>query len=233
MKLILAWVFVATALGWGVYRTAIASRPLFQQAAPAPPPAARPPVVLEKAPPAPPETDIDESLLPQERKEAEEIMRKLALINLSLLNFAVCTDDYYPKGQTANEALRHIYIEGGMNADAEQIFIFSGLGIPEHKADGNFGTEANGFAEALAPGECDVSYNSGQKFVVSDIPLVWYQTKAPSGMHYLMCVRIGGKPGIYESKTGKFPDPDHNDGREVLSPENGVDPARVLHPEVK
>ena len=52
-------------------------------------------------------------------------------------------------------------------------------------------------------------------------------------MHYLICLRIGENVQTYESTTGKFPDPTHDDGREVLSPENGVDPARVLLPEVK
>ena len=128
--------------------------------------------------------------------------------------------------------MRQLFIKGLV--DDERLFVFKGLGIPEHKPDGNIGTFKNGYAEAMGPGECDVSYNSDLNADVSEttIPLVWYQTKAPSGMHYLICVRIGGNAQVYESKTGKFPDPDHDDGREVLSPENGVDPARVLHPEV-
>ena len=32
MKLILAWLFVISALGWGVYRSAVKAAPLFQQA---------------------------------------------------------------------------------------------------------------------------------------------------------------------------------------------------------
>jgi hypothetical protein len=33
MKLILAWLFVISALGWGVYRSAVKSAPLFKQTA--------------------------------------------------------------------------------------------------------------------------------------------------------------------------------------------------------
>ncbi len=32
IKLILSWVFVISALGWGVYRSAVKAAPLFQQA---------------------------------------------------------------------------------------------------------------------------------------------------------------------------------------------------------
>lgn len=32
MKLILVWLFVISALGWGVYRSAIKAAPLFHQA---------------------------------------------------------------------------------------------------------------------------------------------------------------------------------------------------------
>ena len=213
---------------------------------PAEPAPVRPPVVLEKAPPAPPGSPpipppppapprvpvIDESLLPQEMEEAKAIMRQAYQMHQACFAYAQSNDQQFPEGQTANEAMRELFIKGLV--DDERLFVFSGLGIPEHQPDQVRGSRANGFAEALAPGECDVSYNSGMTSDRDNAnnPLLWYQTKAPSGMHYLVLVRISGSVQVHESRTGKFPDPERKDGREILSPENGVDPARVLLPEV-
>ena len=209
-------------------------------------PAPRPPVVLEKAPPAPPgsppipppppahppEPVIDESLLPQEREEAERIMKNVYQMHQALFAYAQSNDQNFPEGQTANEAMRELFIKGLV--DDERLFAFSGLGIPEHPPDGNIGTSDEGYSASLSPGECDVSYNPGMTSDRDNAnnPLLWYQTKAPSGMHYLVLVRISGSVQVHESRTGKFPDPERKDGREILSPENGVDPAHVLHPEV-
>ena len=237
-------------LGWGLLAAALAIGIYLLWPVDAPPPeepsAPRPPGVFEKAPPAPPgsppippppaanpsEPVIDESLLPQERKAAKIIREKVQKIYTYLCAYAMTHERRFPEGQTANEAMRQLFIKGLV--DDERLFVFSGLGIPGHRPDGKSRSAATGYAEALAPGECDVSYNPGlnadrRHFC---IPILWYQTKAPSDMHYLVCVRIDGLARVYESRTSKFPDPEHKDGREVLSPQNGVDPARVLLPEV-
>ena len=238
----IAWLLLAAILG-------LLPFPLWACDVPAPAKsaAAKPSAVPEKTPPAPPASPpipsppaavpsapvINKSLLPQERKEAKAILKSIYQVGQALYAYAVYNDQNFPVGKTANEAMRQLFIQDIV--DGERLFVLNGLGAPERHSDEKIGTRANGYAEAMAPGECHVSYNSGLNADVAEVttPLVWYQTKAPSGMHYLVLVRNGRIPQIYKSRTGKFPDPEHNDGREILSPENGVDPARVLHPEVK
>lgn len=210
------------------------------------PPSTKPAIAVENPPPVPPATPpisppppqvprepvVDESLLPQERKEAEVILKQFNQLHQMLHAFAQSNDQKYPAGNTANEAMRQFFIKGLM--DEERHFVFNGLGAPEHHPDEKIGLPTNGYAEAVAPGECDVSYQSNLTAGLDDAttPLLWYKTKAPSGMHYLICVRVAGDPKLYESETGKFIDPLHIDGREILSPENGVDLVLLLLPEV-
>ena len=175
------------------------------------------------------------ALLPQEMKEAKTIQSAHYAIQQALFAYAMGSggpDRQFPAGRTSNEAMRQLFIAHLI--DDERLFEFKGLGRPAHKPDGEKGSDADGYAAALSPGECVVSYNPGLNLDKSDpaTPLVWYETQAPSGMHYLICAHVAGNVQIYRSKTGKFPDPTHDDGREVLSPQNGVDPLRVLHPEV-
>ena len=158
-------------------------------------------------------------------------------ITLALTAYAQGNGQKYPEGKTANEAMRQLFIMGLV--DDESLFVFNGLGLPEHHADGKIGTAADGYAEALAPGECDVTYNPGLNPGLTPdlenptIPLLWYKIKAPSGVYRLINLAIGGTVYTQESATDKFIDFGFKDGREILSPENGVDPARVLLPEVK
>lgn len=149
---------------------------------------------------------------------AKSAMKKLYQIHQACFAYAQSHDQKFPEGKTSNEVFRQLFVQGLI--DDEHLF---SLAEPT-KADGNIGNSANGFRNALEPGECDIYYIRNQTTDRDDTtaPLLAGRVKSGDQDEFII-LRIGGNASAPAMKTANI--------TEYLSKEFRVKPEDVVAPE--
>ena len=98
--------------------------------------------------------------------------------------------------------------------------------------DGDRGNAASGYAKALKPDECNISYVSGLTADRDDstLPLVFAKVRGQDGNIYVIVVRIGGQAKIYTTEDGIVLDKRNGQDVDIFSKEYGTDPANIVLP---
>ena len=150
------------------------------------------------------------------------------------LAYAQTHEGKFPDGKSSNEALRQLFVAGYISDES----IFSECDYPSRRPDGNIGNKANGFLEALAPGECPLYYVRGLTTEPKDslAPLLYARVVVFDGNGYLVCASAGGNAKVYETDDGDVIE--EHDGRYVdifseayLKEKYGIEPQDILKPE--
>ena len=148
--------------------------------------------------------------------------------------YARAHDRRFPDGKSSNEALRQIFVAGSMTDEK----FFSDSDYSSSRADGNIGTQANGFVQALAPGECFMTYVRGltrdQKD--PDPPLFFGQVVGFDGEIYTLCARVHERVSRHSTEDGAVLE--EHEGKTVdifseayLKEKYGIEPQDILKPE--
>lgn len=167
------------------------------------------PAKKPKAPPIgvlrPPEQkDLSGEVLDLKLSEAamQATLKNLYQIYQCCFAYAQSNDQVLPQGKTSNDAFRQFFIKGLV--DDERLFYISELGEREGLPDGNRGNEKTGFAKALEPGECNISYVSGlttdRDYV--EQPLIFAKVSGEDGNIYILVVHTDGTSKTYKTKNG-------------------------------
>ena len=148
--------------------------------------------------------------------------------------YARAHDGRFPDGKSSNEALRQLFVAGYM---ADEKF-FSDSDYPNSRSDGNIGTQANGFLQALAPGECFMTYVRGLTRDQKDpqTPLFFGQVVSFDGEIYTLCARVHESVSHHSTADGAVLE--EHDGKLVdifsdayLKEKYGIQPQDILKPE--
>lgn len=161
-------------------------------------------------------------------------VRNFANIQQVCLAYATAHEGDFPDGKSSNQALRQLFVAGYVDDER----FFSECDYPSTRPDGNIGNKANGFLEALAPGECPIHYVRGLTTEPKDseTPLLFARVVNFDGKIYLVCARAGGNARAYGTEDGDVIQV-HN-GRYVdifsdayLKENYGIEPQDILKPE--
>ena len=160
-------------------------------------------------------------------------LRKLYQIHQACFAYASLHDQKFPVGKTSNEAFRQLFIAGLV--DDEKLFYISEIGNKKDRPDENIGTAASGYAEALEPDDCNISYVSGLIADQDDstLPIVFAKVSGQDGKIYVIVVRIGGQAKIYTTEDGIVLDKRNGTDVDIFSEEYGTDPANIVLPAKK
>ena len=148
--------------------------------------------------------------------------------------YAKTHEGNYPGGTTSNEAFRQLFIAGLIDYEG----LFTTSEIDRKRPDGNIGTAKNGYLQALAPGECRLTYIRGLKAGEPDlrIPLFYMQSVQDDGEIWMLCCREGGESLIERTENGEVLDVFN--GRQLesfseayLKERYGIAPQDILKPE--
>ncbi len=163
-----------------------------------------------------------------------QIVRNFRNIQYTCLAYATARDGRLPDGKSSNEALRQLFVAGYVD---DERFV-SECDYPSTRPDGNIGNKANGFLEALAPGECPLYYVRGLTTEPKDseTPLLFARVVNFDGKIYLVCARAGGNARAYDTEDGDVIEV--NNGRYVdifseayFKEKYGIEPQDILKPE--
>ena len=157
-------------------------------------------------------------------------LKKLYQIYQCCFAYASGHDQHFPVGKTSNEAFRQLFIVGFV--DDEKLFYITEIGNKEGLPDGDRGNAASGFAKALEPDECNISYVSGLTSDQDDatLPLLFAKISGEDGKIYVIVVRIGGQAKIYTTEDGIVLDKRNGQDVDIFSKEYGTDPANIVLP---
>ena len=198
------------------------------------------PAKKSKAPPVgvlrPPEQmDLTGEVLNLKLSEAavERALKYLYQIHQACFAYASGHDQQFPVGKTSNVAFRQLFIAGLV--DDEKLFYITEIGNKKELPDGDRGNAASGYAEALEPDECNISYVSGLTTDRDDskLPLIFAKVSGQDGTIYVIVVRIGGNANIYTTKDGIVLDKRNGTLMDIFSKEYGTDPANIVLPAKK
>ena len=161
-------------------------------------------------------------------------VRNFLNIQNTCLAYATARDGRFPDGKSSNEALRQLFVEGYVDDER----LVSEFDYPSTRPDGNIGNKANGFMEALAPGECPLYYVRGLTTEPKDslTPLLFARVVSVGGKIYLVCARASGNAMAYDTEDGDVLE--EHDGKTVdifseayLKEKYGIEPQDILKPE--
>ena len=160
----------------------------------------------------------------------KETLGKLNRIHQACVAYSISHHLKFPVGKTSNEAFRQVFIAGVI--DDEKLFYISEIGDKKKLPDGKIGNAASGFAEALEPNECNISYVSGLTFDLNDgnLPLAFAKISSHDGKIYVIVVYIRGQAKIYTTKDGIVFDKRNGNDVDIFSEEYGTDPANIVFP---
>ena len=160
-------------------------------------------------------------------------LKQLYQIHQACFAYASGHDQQFPVGKTSNEAFRQLFIVGFV--DDENLFYITEIGNKKELPDGDRGNVASGFAKALEPDECNISYVSGLTTDRDDskLPLIFAKVSGQDGTIYVIVVRIGGNAKIYTTKDGIVLDKRNGTDVDIFSKEYGTDPANIVLPAKK
>ena len=160
--------------------------------------------------------------------------RRLQAVWHACINYAQTHAGHYPDGNTSNQALRQLFIVGYI---ADENF-FERKGIDKVTPDGKIGTKENGYLQALAPGECQVTYIRGiaDENPGPNAPSLFTQTVGSNGDIWVIAVRKGGQSDLYRTSDGTVLQ--EQNGQQVdifseayLKEKYGILPQDILKPE--
>ena len=168
------------------------------------------------------------------QQHVNKCMRNFRNIQCVCSAYAEAHDGRFPDGKSSNEALRQLFVAGYIDDES----FFSVCDYPSRRPDGNIGNKANGFLEALAPGECPMYYVRGRTTESKDAlaPLLFARVGNFDGKVYLVCARVGGNARAYDTVDEAVLE--QHDGKLVdifseayLKEKYGIEPQDILKPE--
>jgi hypothetical protein len=173
------------------------------------------------------------SLSREEALEAAQKMKEqFVQITMALFVHALGNEGKSLGGETSNDAFRVLF----QNGVCEDETLFA---IPDARArstgklpDGHLGTVDDGFARALAPGECDVTLVRPLPPTPAsrNRPLLRADIKASDGTIVSIIAFAQGKPRILETRDGIVFDEMSKDTVDMFSAAAGVEPGHILRP---
>lgn len=165
------------------------------------------------------------------RKQTVASLRQIRLV---CALYAETHEGKYPDGTTSNEAFRQLFITGLIDDEND----FPSGEIKRKITDNNIGTPENGYLQALAPGECRLTYIRGLIAGKTDpaIPLLYMQTVHGDGEVWMLGYTEGGEKILQPTTNGAVLQ-EHN-GQQVdifseayLKEKYGIAPQDILKPE--
>ena len=156
---------------------------------------------------------------------AKAAMKQAYQIHQALFAYAQAHDQAMPDGKSTNEVFRKLFQEGLL--DDENLFFIKAQNGGGKSPDGDIGTQDDGFAKALEPGECCFYYIRGGVTDRDDSarPILFTRVGGRDGKVFTISIRVGGQARVEDPRVEDW------FNKEYLKSKYGIDPSDILAPE--
>ena len=156
---------------------------------------------------------------------AKNAMKQAYQIHQALFAYAQAHDQAMPDGKSSNEVFRKLFQEGLL--DDEKLFFIKARNGGGKPPDGVIGTQEDGFAKALEPGECCFYYVRGGVADRDDStrPILFTRVGGSDGKVFTIVVRVSGQSRVEDPRAEDWFD------KEYMKSKYGIDPSDILAPE--